>query len=418
MYSRTWNRIGMRTLTLVMGVIIARTVAFADWNQWRGPGRAGKIGGLSALRRWPKQLARQWKVDVGEGHSSPLAVGNRVFIFARQGENEVTRCLDLATGREVWQDRYPAPYELNPAAQRHGKGPKSTPVYADGRLFTLGIGGSLSCLDARTGKVVWRHDFTKQYKNAAPLYGTAMSPLVDNGLLIAHVGGHDDGALAAFDVRTGAARWRWTGDGPGYASPISVTLSGVRQIVTLTQKMIVGVEAATGKLLWSLPFNTPYAQNIVTPVAVGDLLIFSGLQQGTFACRVRNTGGRWAAERVWETREVSMYMSSPVASGNRLYGLSERRRGQMFALDTASGKVLWVDEGRFGENAAVFDAGSSVLALNAGGELVVFQKSGDSLKPAARYRVAEGSTWASPAFAGRRILIKDDQTLALWEIVD
>ena len=328
-----------------------------DWPQWRGPNRDGRLTGFVVPARWPGRLARKWKVEVGEGHASPLVVQNSAYIFARANENESTRRLDLATGREIWRDAYPAPYTMNPAAQGHGKGPKSTPVYADGSLYTLGIGGILSCLDAASGRVRWRHDSAARHKQTAPLYGTAMSPLVDRGLLIAHLGGHDDGELTAFEAKTGRVRWRWTEDGPAYASPIVVTLDGVRQIVTQTQKRCVGLAADSGKLLWDLPFTTAFDQNSITPVAAGNRLIFAGMRQPTFAVSVRKTGADWTAHRVWETRDVTMYMSTPVVSGNRLYGLSERRSGQMFCLDVASGKTLWTGEGRLGDNASVWLAG-------------------------------------------------------------
>jgi outer membrane protein assembly factor BamB len=407
--NRRWS--GGLTLALV---IIASAVC-ADWNQWRGPNRDGKVVGFQLPNPLPKQLTRRWKVEVGAGHSSPLVVGGSVFVFTRQGDNEVVRCLELATGEEVWRQSYPAPYEMNPAAQGHGKGPKSTPVYADGWLYTLGISGILSCFDAKTGKVVWRREFSQSFKTTSPLYGAAMSPMVDNGLLIAHVGGHDDGALAAFDVRTGAVRWRWAGDGPGYASPIMVNIGGVRQVITQTQRMCVGVSAQNGQLLWSIPFKTTYDQNAVTPVAVGDTIVFGGMRQPTFAVRVRNNGSQWTAERIWQTTDATFYMSSPVASGNRLYGMSEKRGGQMCSIDAASGKVEWTGDARFGENAAVFDAGSALLALTTNSTLHVFQKNGTALHEVARYRVADSPTWASPAFAGNRVLIKDATSLALWE---
>ena len=153
---------------------------------------------------------------------------------------------------------------MNSAATSHGKGPKSTPLLAGGRLYTLGISGVLSALDAATGKVAWRHAFDKEF-GPPPDFGTATSPLFDNGLVIAHVGGINAGALRAFDPATGATKWSWTGDGPGYASPVSFTAAGVRQIVDVSKTKVVGVDAASGALLWSLPLVTPYDQNAVTP---------------------------------------------------------------------------------------------------------------------------------------------------------
>jgi outer membrane protein assembly factor BamB len=305
---------------------------------------------------------------------------------------------------------------MNPAARGHGKGPKSTPIYSDGRLFTIGITGILSCLDAGSGALRWRHEFSRQFRTTSPLYGTAMSPLVEQDLLIAHVGGHDDGALTAFDAKTGRVRWRWTGDGPAYASPIAVTIAGVRQVVTQTQRRCVAIAPDTGALLWSLPFTTPYDQNGVTPVAIGDLLVFGGHQQPTFACRVRKVATGWRAEKVWEAREATLYMSSPVASGSRLFGLTERRQGQLFALDGATGRVEWSGPGRLAENAAILDTGPVLLVLGTDAVLRVYRKTGPALAEVARYDVAQSPTWASPAVSGRRILIKDATALTLWEI--
>jgi outer membrane protein assembly factor BamB len=411
--ARTFNSIiAAFTLAAVGGA-----PAFAqDWNQWRGPDRAAHLTGFKAPSAWPAQLTKKWSVPVGEGHSSPLVVGDSVYVFAREGDNEITRRLNLATGKEMWRDSYAAPYTMNPAARGHGKGPKSTPVYADGRLYTLGITGTLSCLDAKTGKILWRSDFTKDYKQTSPAFGTAMSPIVEKGLLIAHVGGQDDGALTAFDAKTGQVKWKWTGDGPGYSSPVVVTLDGTRQVITQTQKMCVALDAATGKLLWSLPFTTPYEQNSVTPVPAGDFIVFGGHQKPTFAVRPKKSGDTWTAEKVWETPEVTLYMSTGVVSGGRLYGMSQKQRGQMFSLDLATGKVLWTGEERFGENASVWDAGNSILALNTGADLLVFKKDGDGLTQTAKYTVADSAVWASPAFTAKGILVKDFAGLTLWEL--
>jgi outer membrane protein assembly factor BamB len=383
---------------------------------WRGPGRDGRVPGFQAPANWPEALTQDWRVEVGEGHSSPLIVEDAAFIFSRNGEAEVVRRLDVETGREVWKASYPAPYEMNPAARGHGKGPKSTPAWADGRLYTFGITGILSCLDATSGEVLWRHSFEGKHKTTSPLFGAAMSPLVDGDLVYAHVGGHDDGALAAFDARTGATRWSWTGDGPAYSSPILVTVEGVRTLVTQTQQHCVGLDAATGTLLWSLPFTTPYDQNSVSPVAVGELLVFGGTRQPTFAVRPRREGDTWTVEKVWETPEVTLYMSTPVLSGGLLWGMSERQRGQLFSLHPATGEVLWTGEGRFGDNAALLEAGDFILVLSTDADLHVLRVAGDRLDPVARYEAARSAPWASPAVEGHRILIKDFDSLTLWRL--
>src|SRR5262249_32674683 len=264
-----------------------------------GPNRDGTVSTFTAPKTWPKTLKEQWKVRVGEGHSSPVVVDGKVYQLARQKDAEVILCLDLATGKEIWRDSYDAPYKMHFAATGHGKGPKSTPTVHGGKVYALGISGILSCLDARTGKVLWRKDFAKQYSATSPLYGAAMSPLVDSGLCIVHVGGHDKGALTAFDAHTGEVKWSWTGDGPGYASPVLATLLGERRVMTQTQKSLLGVSAATGKVLWKVPFTTAYDQNSVTPLVTRDRVIFSGYAQPLTAVRLEKKGEEITAKTAW-----------------------------------------------------------------------------------------------------------------------
>jgi outer membrane protein assembly factor BamB len=183
------------------------------------------VPGFRAPAVWtPERIRTSWSVKVGEGHASPVIAGGRVYVFAREGEQEILRCLNLADGREIWKDAYAAPYEMSLAARKHGKGPKATPVVAGNRVFALGIAGHFSAWDAVTGRVLWRKDFGGEFKTTSPEFGAAASPLVEGETVITHVGGKHGGALTAFDTATGATRWRWDGDGPGYASPVIATL--------------------------------------------------------------------------------------------------------------------------------------------------------------------------------------------------
>ena len=386
------------------------------WNQWRGPGRDGRLVGFRAPSEWPVSLKKHWVAEVGIGHSSPVIVGDYVYVFARQGEEEIVRAFDLAGGNEKWKRGYPAPYEMNPAARGHGKGPKATPLVTGGRIYTLGISGILSCLNAGNGRVIWRKDFTSRFKTTSPLFGASASPLIDRGSLYIHVGGHDDGALLALDPANGNEKWKWTGDGPSYASPIIVTVDGIRQLVTQTQNLCAGFDSASGKLLWSIPFKTPYDQNIITPLVTGDKIVFAGINQPTFAVRLKRNGRAWTAQRVWESRDSIMYMSSPVTDGKRIYGMSNRRGGQLFILDAATGKTVWLGEGRTGDNAAIVDAGRDLLVETTGADLLVLRKRPDKMEEIRRYHLAESPTWATPAVHGSVIAIKDESKLTLWEI--
>jgi outer membrane protein assembly factor BamB len=156
-----------RFIQLTILALLLQPVFAQDWNQWRGANRDGQIQGFVAPKTWPEKLQQKWKVNVGIGHASPVVVGKRVYLHARQDEREVALCLDLETGKTLWQDAYAAAYTMNPAATGHGKGPKSTPVVSNGKLYTLGITGVLSCYDAASGKLRWRKEFSKRFKETA-----------------------------------------------------------------------------------------------------------------------------------------------------------------------------------------------------------------------------------------------------------
>jgi outer membrane protein assembly factor BamB len=318
------------------------------------------------------------------------------------------------TGRQLWQQRYPAPYQVNPAAAGHGKGPKSTPVVDGGRLFSLGITAILSAFEAASGKPLWRKTFDHEFDASSPDFGVAMSPLADGGNVIVHVGGNKTGALMAVDGATGSIKWQWKGDGPAYASPVIGSFGSSRQVVTQSRSRLVGLSAATGALLWTVPFTTAYDQNIVTPIVSGDLVLYSGIEQPLTAVRISESGGKWTAEELWRAESVPMYMSSPVLSGGTLFGLTHRNKGQFFALDPRSGKVLWTTRGREGENAALIAAGNLMIATTTEGELVIARRDATKFDLIRRYTIAESPVWAHPVPAGRGVIIKDAENVAYW----
>jgi outer membrane protein assembly factor BamB len=406
---------------LLCSVYLSVTVAAQDWPQWRGPHRDANVSGAVIPATWPKTLKEQWKVTVGIGHASPVVANGKIYVFARQEEEEVLLSLDAITGKEIWRSSQPIAYQMHEAATGHGKGPKSTPVIYKGKVYTFGISGVLSCHDARTGKVKWRQEFSKQFPKTSPLFGTAMSPIIDSGLLIAHVGGHDKGALTAFDPETGTVKWSNDVDGPAYSSPIVVTLAGVRQLVTSTQRNVIGVAVANGKLLWKLPAKSQYDENSVTAIAFKDMVIFAREGQGLTAVRLVQSavkdGPDLEAQEVWNNKENQMYLNSPVLMGNTLFGFSPLKKGQFFAIDADTGKTVWQGPGRMGENAAILNVGGQFLLLLLNdATLVVLAANAKEYLPAAHYTVAKSPTWAHPVLLGRQLLIKDENTLASFEI--
>jgi outer membrane protein assembly factor BamB len=401
-----------RCLAWTLGLWVAAVpIAGAqDWPQWRGPNRDGVIGSFREPAAWPEKLVRRWQVEVGTGYATPLLVGDRVYTFTRQGDEEVLMALDAASAKTIWRSGYPAPFSMNPATKRHGPGPKSTPTFAGGRLFTLGMTGAVTAFDARTGKQIWQ----KPGPAAQPMYHTAISPVVDGNLVIAHVGGPGDAALTAFDVATGDVRWAWKGDSPAYGSPMVADLGGTRQVVTFTHQYFVGVSAASGELLWRRPYTTPSNTTAQTPIFYKDLIIESGRGNGITAFRAVRRGDQWTTENVWHTDEVSTHMSDALAIDNTLVGLSHLNSGQYFALDLDTGKVLWKSEGRQAEHAALARAGQTIFSLQDDGMLIVVRHSRTGFEPIARYEVAASETWPQPAISGNRVFVKDVSSLALW----
>ena len=383
-----------------------------DWPQWRGAQRDGAAS-FTPPAAWPERLTERWKVEVGLGYSAPIIVGNRVFAFSRQDDNEVMRALDAATGKTIWETKYLATFKPNPAATRtHGTGPKSTPAFADGRLHTLGMSGMVTAFDAASGKLLWQ----KPAPPVEPLYHTAMSPVVDRGLVIVHVGGHGNGALTAFDARTGDVKWSWNGDGPAYGSPVVAELGGTRQIITFTQENLVSVSASSGELLWKRPYPVRATRNAVTPILHGPTVIISGLGMPVTAFRVMKRGDQWVSENVWENNDVTMDMSTGVLAGTTLFGFSPRNSGQFFAIDANTGQTLWLSEGRQADNAAVVRAGDVWLALQADAQLIVARGNPKQFEILRRYTVANSATWAPPVLSGERVFVKDLNSITLWTL--
>ena len=401
--------------SLITAALIAALSApiVAQWPQWRGPNRDGVVAKANVPAAWPAKLAPKWKQTVGEGYASPVVGDGRIYVHSRQDPDEVVTALDLATGKQIWTQRYPASFNKNKYANDMSKGPFSTPLFANGRLYTLGTSAVLTAFDAATGKVLWKKDWSKEIDTSRMFTGTAMSPIITDGLLIVHVGDDDAGAFRAFDPATGAEKWALPGHGPGYASPVVATFGGTRQIVTMTDKAVVGVEIASGKQLWSIPFPDEWNENIVTPVLAGDILVVSGIRKGTLGYRITKSGTGFTPSQAWQNAEATSYMSSPIVDGTYVYGFSNKRKGQLFCLDATTGKITWSTEGRAGMNASLQSAGADLVVLTTEGELLIVKRNPAKYEEVRRYKVADGQTWAQPVLLGNQIVVRDATTIAV-----
>jgi outer membrane protein assembly factor BamB len=421
----------MRHMHVFACLLVFASPAFAqDWSQWRGPSRDGSVPAAVIPKQWPSSTKRAWGVEIGEGYSSPVVANGRVFLHSRLDPEEIVTAIDLATGRTVWQQKYSAAFSKNQYATAMAKGPNSTPVVDGNRLFTLGVTGILTAWNVADGSTVWRQDYSASIDTSKLFCGTAMSPMIEGGSLIVQVGSDiHGGRVLALDPATGKERWVWKGPGPGYASPVAVTIDAVRQIITLTNGSIVGIDAATGASLWSIPFQDEWHENIVSPLWTGAALVVSGPRQGTHAYAIARTGGppsrpapeqaeadKWQTRQVWRNAEVTMYTAAPVFADGVIYGMSNKRRGQFVALGEKDGRLQWSTTGRDGNHASILRQGDRLFFLTDSGVLIVSRRAGDRFTEEHRMELTQAATWSVPVFLPDGVLVRDATSVQklLW----
>jgi outer membrane protein assembly factor BamB len=390
---------------------LAFSLGAADWPQWRGPDRANKITDFTAPAAWPKQLAQKWKVKVGDGVASPVLVGDKLYVHARSGEDEVAYCIEADTGKIVWSEKFPA---MAPRIPGGGfTGPRSTPAVADGKLCTFGVHGVVSCHDAATGKLEWRKE-TK----GTPGFKTSYSPLIADGKCVMHIGGggkggggSGSGEVVAYDLKDGSEKWTWKGDAPAYSSPVLATVKGTKIVVVPTAKGVVGVGLADGKPLFQVASTNGRYGNTVTPIADGDTLYLSG----TMAVKIEPDGDKFKLKELWKADQSPHMYNSPTLKDGRLYGLTGSGRGssKLYCLDAKTGDVLWVDTATRGECGSVLDAGTVLLALSSDSNLLAFKPSDKGYEEIAKIKVSDSPTWGVPIVTGKRVFVKDRESLML-----
>ncbi len=313
--------------------------------------------GFTPPAAWPDRPKQIWKVQVGDGHASPIVAAGRVFLFSRTGEQEAVSARDLATGKEIWHAAYDAPYQMNSAATAHGKGPKSTPALRSrpasyvwhrrhrsrrGRLRTDG------CCGAETSRKTFRRP---RLTSASRCRRSSSGDLV-----IVHAGGIGNGALLALDVASGATKWSWKGDGPAYASPIVAEL---RRNAHRSSRSRSGTSSACRSPMAgccgrsrSPPITSRTASRRSSSTICSSTAASTSRR---LPCESASPAGKWQISPVWQNADLPMYMSTPVESGGYLFGLTHHSRGQFFCLDLRTGKTMWTTKGREGRECGARD---------------------------------------------------------------
>jgi len=398
------------TFTVILILTLSAQVNSQNWPQFRGANRDSKVTGFMAPVSWPAELAKQWSITVGTGDATPVLVGDRIFLHTRQGGDEVILCLNASTGKELWRDIYPAASATGPSSSHPG--PRSTPAVADRKIVTFGVSGILSCLDVASGKIIWRKE---NPSNAVPQYYTGMSPLIIDGICIAHVGSKDNGEVLAIDLNTGNEKWKWSGDGPAYASPSLMTIDGQKIVVIQTEKNLIALSLADGKLLWQVA--TPAQQrfyNCVSPYIDGNIIYYSGQGTGTKAIEVSKQGDKYEIRKLWGNTETGAKWNTPVLVKGFLYGFTDQRR--IYCLNASNGQIAWIDNTTNSDFATIMDCGSVIIGFPSTGYLIVMKSDTKAYTEIAKYKLAETPVYAFPVIAGNMIYVKDAESLMLYKI--
>ena len=399
-------------LSVIIMLIGMSAAQAQDWPQWRGTNRDGRVSGFKAPAAWPQQLNQDWKVIVGLGDATPVLVKDRLYIFSKSGDNEVLQCLDASTGKKVWQsDGYPATVITGPAASHPG--PRSSPAFADGKIVTVGVAGDIACFDASSGKQLWRNE---EFKGSVPQFFTGMSPLISGGVCYAALGGPQSGYFVAFDLITGAVKWKTAGEGPSYASPMLLTVDGSKQIVFQSQTKLVSLNTTDGKVLWeyATPIGTGRVQIASGPVIDQNRVYFTGLNNGINAIEIKKQGNEFTVNSLWKNPDFSTAYCTPLLKDGFLYAFTNN--GRLFCVNAGNGQTGWSDDRAFQNFGSVVDAGSVIIALSSNSNLVVLKPNGQKMDQVMQTKVSDNTIYAHPVVSGNRIYIKDSDSLISYKV--
>jgi len=395
---------------LLLSVLLFSCSSEPQSNGWRGPQRDGVVKGFQSPATWPSQLNTVWTQQVGFCDASPVLVNNRLYLHVKQEANEVTLCLDAETGKEIWRTvNNPAP-EVTGGARPH-PGPRSTPYITDGKVYTLGVGGALNCLDAASGELIWKNE---EYTEV-PVFFAAMSPLVDENKCFVHMGGKETGTVAAFNASSGEKLWELKGHPSTYSSPVIMKLGNEKVLVVQTETDLLGI-SMDGRLLWktATPGENRF-YNSSTPVLNGQNIIIAGQGLGTKSFKVEKSGDGYTLTEAWSNPEFGVSFNTPLLKDGYLYG-HEARLGKIYCMNANTGETAWSDTISHNRFASNLDLGNEILSLTGKGELLVYEPTAEKYTELASYPVAQTDVYAHPVVAGNRIYIKDKENLTCWEI--
>lgn len=401
----------MAWLRYLVALLLSSPLAFAgDWPQWLGPERNG--ASPEKVAPWKTDPKRLWSAPVGEGHSAPVVANGRVFLFSKvKGkEEEELQAFDAVKGTKLWSKSYPRAAFNN----QFGNGPRGTPNVFDGKVYTFGVTGVLTCFDAEKGEQLWQVDTLKQFKAPNLFFGVATSPLIDGDRVVVEVG--KGASLVALERKNGEVAWKSLKDPASYSSPVIFGSGKERQLVALTQQGVVGLNADDGKSLWKFPLVDLLNESSTTPVKIGDgLILASSVTFGSVGLKVGTKDGKPEVSQVWKNTALTCYFATPVAVGtDQAYlvtGSIISPSATLRCIDPANGKELW-NRPKVGKyHATLLRTGDNkLLMLEEAGNLVLVDPNPKEYKEMARSKIC-GETWAHPALANGRLYVRDAKEL-------
>lgn len=401
------------TPLLIAVLLVAEAAAAGDWPQFLGPQRDGVYPGADLADAWPAPGPEiLWRRPVGQGFAGPVVADGKLILFHRQGDEEVVEALDAAGGEPLWRSAAPTSYRDDFGFD---EGPRATPAVAAGRVFAFGAQGRLRCLELATGRQLWSVDTHARFQADKGFFGAASSPLVEGGLVMVQVGGRE-GGIVAFEAATGEVAWRATEDEAGYASPVAAELGGERLALFYNRAGLTGIVPATGEVRFRFPWRARIRSsvNAASPLVIGQR-IFLSASYGVGAALVELRDGR--PEPVWSARDaLTNHYATSVHRQGVLYGFHGRQetRPALRAVELAGGEVAW-SKPRFGAGSLTL-AGDRLLILREDGVLVLAEATPKAYRELARAPVLEPTVRAHPAVAGGVLYARDGKTLAAVDL--
>ena len=395
-----WVPVLFVSFAFVMTAAAAR--AATDWPQYRGPHRDGVSGETGLLKRWPeKGPGVVWRKKIGDGFSSIVVSGGRLFTMDSDAESEVAVCLEIASGKDIWRTTLDKRF-----VEEFGDGPRATPVVDGDLMFNLTSYGKLFALKTSDGSKVWDVDIIATFGGRQQGRGAGSTPIVEGDLLILEGGGTEGKAIQALDKRTGATKWTSQNGPAGYASPIAVTIDGTRQIIF--------ARTGTGEIVSLLPDGTLAWSHkwvggvIAMPVFVAPNRIFASAADdaGSTLIEVLKQDGKFVPKEVWSSRSMKNHFNSSVLVGDHLYGFDN---ATLKCISIVTGEQKWVQRG-FGKGSLIAADGMLVV-LGDQGLLALAEAVPDGYHERGRFSPLTGKTWTAPSLSGGRLYLRDQDEL-------